>query len=231
MTKVRRVSAPIRAQAVSLIRDKILNGEFYPGMRLVESKLEEELGVSRTTIREALRYLEAARLVQAEPHVGLVVSTLTGAQIRELYEARMAMEGALARLAAINGTDKQKKKIRAVYETLTKLESTESQVEKKTEFYRALVDAAHNEILGEILENIQDRTALLRSLTLSVPGRHDVSVREIEDVVHAIEVGDAVSAEEAARRHVNEAADVAMKLFNDDLYPKPSAELAQKDVS
>src|SRR5690625_6122003 len=95
---------PLSALIKSRIRQRIIDGEFLPGERLVEHKLSEEMAVSRIPIREALRSLAAEGLVNIEPHRGAFVATLSKGGAMEIVEVRAALVGVNAKLDAQNIT-------------------------------------------------------------------------------------------------------------------------------
>ncbi len=82
------IAAPVRAQVVANLRSAILSGRFAPGERLIEALLCEMLQVSRTSLREALRQLEAERLITIKPFKGPAVAIMTVDDAKQIYEAR-----------------------------------------------------------------------------------------------------------------------------------------------
>src|SRR5579885_3504051 len=102
---ISHIAAPVREQVGARLRQAIVTGHFQPGARLIERELCTLLGVSRTSLREALRQLESDGLVVNIPHKGLVVATMTREEAEEIYQVRAAMEGLAGRLAALRATD------------------------------------------------------------------------------------------------------------------------------
>jgi GntR family transcriptional regulator, trigonelline degradation regulator len=216
-TQLRREAAPLRTQAVAALRRRIVEGGFRPGDRLVEKRLEEELGVSRTVVREALRQLETEQLVYLKPHVGPVVRVLTAEDAKHLYQVRAALEGAAARLAAEGASAEQGIRLRAILDRFSRLEdgAVQELVALKDEFYEVLVEAAGNPVIAQMLGNIQARIALLRSYTLQTPGRVAQSHEELSAVVDAIEAHEPDRAEALSRYHVLSAQRIALDHFID----------------
>lgn len=99
-----------RDQALERLRDAIITGHFTPGERLIERDLCEKMGVSRTSIREVLRRLEAEQLIQVEPRRGPVVARVTRKQAAEIYEVRALLEAALVRRFAQQASDGEDRK-------------------------------------------------------------------------------------------------------------------------
>src|SRR5689334_11856309 len=95
-----RIAAPIREQIEQQLRQAITSGHFRPGDRLIERELCTLFGVSRASLREALRQLEGDGLLTNIPHKGLVVATMTKEQAFDVYQVRAVLEGLAGRLFA-----------------------------------------------------------------------------------------------------------------------------------
>jgi len=108
-------SAP--ASAYEQIRARILNGDIRPGDRLREVELADDLGLSRTPVREAIRRLEQDGIVEHAAHKGAVVRSLDQSSITELYTIREVLEGTAARLAAQHANDAEIDALEAVLAT------------------------------------------------------------------------------------------------------------------
>ena len=99
--KIDRNTKTLRELALEKMRDAILGRHFQPGDRLVERALCEQLGVSRTVVREVLRHLETEGLVETLPHQGPIVARLEPEQAAQIYELRAALEALAARACAL----------------------------------------------------------------------------------------------------------------------------------
>lgn len=207
-----RRAAPLREQAVEVMRTAIVRGEFSPGTRMKEKDLEDYLGVSRTVVRETLRQLETERLIVLQPGSGPVVARLTHEEARQLYEVRGALEATAARLAAKNATPEQKRMLRAVFDRIGEQspDSIQDLVDVKNEFYISLIEASGNKIIGEQLAGVQARISQLRAVTMSAPDRLKALREELDRVVAAIEKGDELAAYEFALVHVMVASEIAL---------------------
>jgi GntR family transcriptional regulator, trigonelline degradation regulator len=218
MQMLQREAAPLRTQLVARLRQDIITGRFGAGDRLIEKNLEAEYGVSRTVVREALRQLESERLVEIVPNVGPQVRALTYDDVVHLYQVRDALESAACGLAAQRGSVPHIKGLRHVLERLSKRASVmdvSELIEEKNAFYRALIEASGNPIIGEMLDNVQARISQLRALTLSSEDRTPRMIAELRDVVEAIAARDSVAATEAAHVHVAAAAKIALDHVRD----------------
>ena len=103
--QVERVAAPLRTQVSDILRREIVEMRLHPGQRLVERELIERIGVSRTTIREALRELASEGLVTTIPQKGAIVAIPSPKEAAEVYEVRALLEGLAAREFVDNATE------------------------------------------------------------------------------------------------------------------------------
>src|SRR6185369_7343119 len=108
--RVERTPALIRSQVLENLRQAILDRRLAPGQRLIERELVELTGVSRTSVREALRELAAEGLVTAIPNRGTIVTSVSAEEARQLYEVRSALEALAGRLFVANASPAQDRK-------------------------------------------------------------------------------------------------------------------------
>lgn len=211
--RVPRRSASLRVLVEEQLRRAILVGRFGPGDRLVERELCEMLGVGRTSVREALRQLEAEGLITSYPHRGPVVSSITLDEARQLYEFRALLEGHCGRRCAEYGSESDHAELTQAYRAFAKaaaVEAADALLEFKSDFYDWLTEGSGNIFVRQALEALHNRITILRMTSLSQPGRVKQSVTEIGEIVDAIRARDADAAEVACRRHVERAAEVAV---------------------
>ncbi len=203
----------IRQQVTDAIRDAIVGMRLMPGDRLVEREIMEWAGVSRATVREAIRQLEADHLVTTSPQRGAAVCAPTPKEAAELYEIRATLEGLAGRQCAENATPAQVKSMRRAFESLRKTavgNSPASMVQPKARFYEALFAGAGNETVRDILFGLQARVTVLRSISMSQPGRLASTVTEVQKIVEAVEARDPEAAAQACAAHVRAAGAVAL---------------------
>lgn len=213
---ITRIAAPIRTQVEQRLRQAIISGRFRPGERLIERELRTLLGVSRTSLREALRQLEGDGLVVNIPHKGLVVSTMTREEAEEIYQVRAAVEGLAGRLFTERATDEQQAALQAALAAVEAAEQSAALptlVAAKDHFYAVLVGGGANRTLGAILQSLHDRIAALRFLTLAQPGRAAQSVAEMRRILAAVLDHDPEAAAQACVAHVEAAAVVAAQIL------------------
>jgi DNA-binding GntR family transcriptional regulator len=214
--KIQRNPAPVRAQVLEKLRDAICEMRFKPGQRLVERELVELCGVSRTSIREALRELAAERLVVTIPNKGVVVAHITSDEARELYEVRSSLEALATRLFVERADDVQVAALRESFAALERAAAAgESVLKAKDRFYAVLFAGARNDALRTVVEGLHARVSLLRSTSLSQPGRVTEMVAELGALVEAIEARDADKAARLCCQHVERAGDSSMKALAD----------------
>ncbi|MGE0575029.1 MAG: GntR family transcriptional regulator [Reyranella sp.] len=209
--------APLRRAIEMRLRTAIVEGRFKPGDRLIEREMCQLLGVSRASLREALRQLEAEELVTIVPHRGPVVSELTVAEARQLYDVRAMLEGLAARRFAEVATDDDIVALRQALKAFSDVvrgKSTVPLLTAKAGFYEALLDRCGNRIVGRILTQLNNRVALLRSTSMSQKGRLKNTLAEVTRIVEAIERRDPDGAWQATVDHIARAAEVAIQVLS-----------------
>ena len=145
----------VRSRVAQKLREAIMSGTLKPGQRLVERELCEMTGVSRPSIREALRLLEADGLVTTVPHRGPVVSTISLEEAKQLYAARAVLEGFAGRECA---RLRDPAVVRRIGDALVKLKAAFAEgdlptaLEAKTEFYAALIGGCQNVFVERMLQ-------------------------------------------------------------------------------
>jgi GntR family transcriptional regulator, rspAB operon transcriptional repressor len=183
----------------------IVELELRPGQQLRERQLAEQLGVSKTPIREAFVRLEKEGLVTIAPYRGAIVRGYTPADIREIYELRELLEGFCARRAAMQINDADEADLRGnVRRSRALLESgsTEDIPALFDQFDRILYRQAAGHRIGGLLVELDLHLERLGYLTIDVPGRLDASVQQHEQILLAITKRDPVAAEAACREHI-----------------------------
>ena len=206
----------VRAIVARKLRAAIMSGNLKPGQRLVERELCEMMGVSRPSIREALRLLEADGLVNTVPHRGPMVSTISLEEARQLYAARAVLEGFAGRECARLHDPAVVRKIGEALGRL-KIALAESDMiavlEAKTDFYAALIGGCRNAFIERMLKPLHDRITLLRITSMSHPKRVNKSLREVTAIWRAIQSGDEDLAERCCVDHIKAAAVAALDMI------------------
>src|SRR3979490_3423974 len=206
----------VRSMVAQKLREAIMSGTFKPGQRLVERELCEMTGVSRPSIREALRLLEADGLVTTVPHRRPVVSPISLDEAKQLYAARAVLEGFAGRECARLHDPAV---VRRIGDALTQLKAAFAKgdlmtaLEAKTEFYAALIGGCQNSFIERMLKPLHDRITLLRITSMSQPKRINKSLREVTAIWRAIKNGGPDLAEQCSLDHINAAAVAALSMI------------------
>ena len=194
---------PIRSQVARLLRDAIVERRFQQGEALIERELCELTGASRPSVREALRQLEAEGLVSSVTGKGSIVATLTRADAIAIYEVRAVLEGLAGRAFAERASDQQRGRLHATVDAFAaSINSATDLITIKNEFYESLYEGANNPIAYQMAGTLQRRITWLRATSLAREGRPAQTVRELRDILSAIDAGDGALAERRCRNHV-----------------------------
>jgi len=214
-TPVDRVAAPLREQVIAALRTAILDFQLRPGQRLVERELIEQLGVSRTTVREALRELTSEGLVTVVPQRGAVVSAPSLAEAEDLYEIRAVLESILVERFVERATDDQLTRMSTAVETFAELtagtQDIRTVLDAKDDFYAVLIEGAGSPVLTNIIEGLQARVRLLRATSMGEPGRAEEAAAELRLVAEAATRRQAGEAARYCAAHVRNASKTALK--------------------
>ena len=225
MIKVERPAKTLRELALDKLRDAIGGGYFEPGQRLVERDLCDQLGVSRTIVREVLRHLESEGLVANLPNKGPIVAHLDLAEAKQIYEIRGALEGMAARLCAerrdhavADLLENELKGIRQSYRDGT----LSGVLEHTTSFYQILFTSVERHVAWGVVNSLTVRINHLRSMTIKTSDRNTTGPAEMDRILKAIRDGDGPGAYQAAIDHVNNASAIAERVLASRAKPPAS---------
>lgn len=214
LLKVNEPPRLIREQAFTRLRIAIITGHFKPGERLIERELCEAMGVSRTSIREVLRRLEAERLVFVEPRRGPTVATVNLEQAKQIYLVRAQLEGILLARFTEMASSAEVQTLDELAEEFAEHAGCSDVMEMVMvmgRFYDHIIAVTHFEVIGDIQAQLAARVSYLRATSMSQPGRAEHSVEEIREIVAAVKRCDPNAASQAAVEHVNNACAVALE--------------------
>jgi DNA-binding GntR family transcriptional regulator len=207
--RIERTDRLLRDRVTDKVREAILRGDLEPGRRLTEREFGELTGVSRTSLREALRALQAEGLLERSEARGVQVAVLSEAVVSELYDVRAALEPAAVELFVRNASDDQ---VQQLVDALKPVSGdADAQLDSSRRFYRVLLDGAANSIMQQMFGSIDSRIHSVRRLSLSIPGRAEASANEIREVSRLIRNRDATGAAACARQHVLAAREAALE--------------------
>lgn len=206
--RVVRNTVTLRQQVLEVLRSAILNFQFKPGDRLIERELCEMTGVSRTSVREALRHLESEGLVQNLPNKGPMVATVTADEAREIFEVRRVLEGLAARLFAARAGAAELAALDAAMAALERAFAAadiHEILKATTAYYEVVLGGSGNAVIRRLIGLLQARVTFLRATSISQPGRAPESLAEMQRLTVALKSGRPDQAEAASTAHVDRA--------------------------
>lgn len=207
---------PLRELVFENIREAIINGHLKPGERLMEIQLAEELGVSRTPVREAIRKLELEGFVVMIPRKGAYVTDISIKDIADVFELRWALEALAAELAAERATEEEIEQMERHLLELAKVveeQDVKKIVEIDTKFHETIYTASRNKRLGQILSLLGELIQRYRTLTLSKSERIKVTMEEHRAIVEALAARDPQRAGRLAQEHIESAENSLMDVL------------------
>lgn len=187
------------------IREDILAGKYLPNDELREKAIADELGVSRTPVREAIRQLELEGLVTIIPNKGALVVGISKKDIQDIYEIRSKLEGLCARWATRNMTAEQLDELdENIYlsEFHIQKQHFEQVLELDNRFHENLYRASNSKMLDHVLSDFHHYVERVRKITLSKPKRAEKSIEEHKKILEAIRNRDEQKAEQLANEHI-----------------------------
>ena len=205
---------PLREMVYEELKMQILKGSIIPGTRMMEVELAEEMGVSRTPIREAIRKLEKEGLVTIEPRRGAYASMISTEDMVEILEVRQDLEGLAAYFAASRMSDEQMAELKEVsnnYNEAVKRGKMEDMIKYDTRFHHIIVESCRNKILVQMIEQLQELVLRFRYIYYDNFRRAENMPEEHEAIVAAISEGDADKARAAADIHIDRLKELVMK--------------------
>lgn len=185
-------SPPLYQKARDVLRLAILRGQLRPGERLAETQLAEQLGISRTPLREALRQLQAEGLLRQDEG-GLVVPALDLAEVEQMYECRIALERLAVRRAAERADEASLARMRAALENARaamRRGDLPELLNVNVDFHREIALAGGNPWTLRLLEQLWSQMLLFRANALSAPEDEEQVLREHEAVLERIAARD-----------------------------------------
>ena len=186
------------------IRQKILEGQLAPGTSLNQEALAADLGLSTTPVREALRRLEAERLVVSRAHRDMVVAPLSVTTVEDVYAVRLSLDPLAAALAAARAVAEEKEKILALSHESPVEDDPVSHVYLNRQLHRSIYAASGNSVLTECLDSLWDLSDRYRLITLKDNKMAKIAQEQHAAIVAAVVVGNPDRAAELMREHLAE---------------------------
>ncbi len=197
---------PLRDVVFNTLRQAILRGELKPGERLMEIKLANQLGVSRTPIREAIRKLELDGLVLIVPRRGAEVAQITEKSLRDVLEVRRSLEALAVRLACERMTPQgllDLKNAEKDFEKVLGNDDITVVAEADVAFHDVIYLATDNQRLIQLLSNFREQMYRYRVEYLKKKESHPKLLEEHQEIIHAIEHNEVETATWITCEHID----------------------------
>ncbi|MGH2532246.1 MAG: GntR family transcriptional regulator [Thermomicrobiales bacterium] len=206
-----------------LLWDRILDRRLHPGEKLSDLRLSDELGVSRTPVREALHRLVQDGIVRAEPNRGFYVASFSVRDIEEVYDLRAALEAAALEAAAphldpamlraaLDQLDAIERQIGADESTDEYQRAASAFLEADRSFHRALAELAGNSRLSAVVEGLWAQIAVFQRAGTFRHTTTEASIRYHRRIIDALLGGDVAAAVRLLKEHI---ADVKVRALED----------------
>ena len=215
---------PLRELVFENIRQAIVKGIFAPGERLMEIQLADDLGVSRTPVREAIRKLELEGFVVMIPRRGTYVANLSIKDINDVYEIRISLDVLAAGLAAERIEPEELEELNRLLLEISEAARTgpmDKIVRLDTAFHDVLYKASRNDRLRNIINNLREQITGIRGTSMRYPGRLADTLEEHRALVDSIAARDSERAQAAARIHLENAEHTLLKAMAEEQQAKP----------
>src|SRR5215831_10563021 len=194
-------------RAYAALRDVIVSLNVYDHpeeVRLDERQLAQNLGISRTPVREAMAQLEREGFVRAVPRRGIYVVRKTRREVIEMITAWAALESMAARLITLQASDQEIATLRAMFATFENGQlhaKLDEYSEVNIEFHQTIIRMSRNHVLVDLAENLFTHMRMIRRKTIGEDDRVDRSIRDHMNIIHALEERDTELAEALVRNH------------------------------
>jgi DNA-binding GntR family transcriptional regulator len=203
---MRLVPNSLHDEVAAQLRERIFAGELMPGTFLDEARLAEQMKISRTPLREALKVLTAEGLVRHEPRRGSFVNEVTEQDLDEIFPVIALLEGECAREAAVKATDDDLEALQSLHDKLNR----HAKAKRINDYYatnyaihEAIIAIANNHWLAQVIGDLRKIVKLARLQQLHATGRLEQSLSEHMAVFAALKARDPDGAEAAMRTHLS----------------------------
>ncbi len=201
-------SESLRSKAYTALKAAITNVDIYGSpepVRLDERSISEQLGVSRTPIREAVTMLEQEGFVKTEPRRGIVIVRKTKREIVDIIEAWAALESMAARQITLRATNEDIASLRGLFERFTAEYKPKEHVGEYSDanlaFHQTLIRLSGSPVLIDLTSNLLMHVRAIRKMTISQDDRASRSIVDHLNIIAALERRDTLAAEQLARQH------------------------------
>lgn len=188
-----------------IIKDKIIYHKIKPGERVIDKNIAEELGVSRSLIRQVLGMLTKEEIVKVVPRKGFYVKEITKKEVEEIYDVRKILESYAIGLSVLQITDEDFQKIEELFKIAKKdldEEETTSFIETDLQMHKLFIDKCGNELLKKIIAKYNDRYIFYRISDLTPIENAKKSYFEHYEIFKVAKSRDSKSASELMMKHI-----------------------------
>jgi DNA-binding GntR family transcriptional regulator len=206
----------LHQEVTSRLREMIRAGELSRGQKIDEKHLSELMGVSRTPVREALRILHSAGLVDLIPRKGAYVTQPSIEEIQDLFEVMSVLEGTCARLAASRMTKEDLNKIETLHRSLEehfRRRDHEAYLETNHYIHLMIQQLSGNKVLNDVLNGLRQKVLLYRHRQLYYKDRFEKSMQEHRLILEALQKEDPSRADEAMKKHLSKQCEALVDLY------------------
>ncbi|MEI9852008.1 MAG: GntR family transcriptional regulator [Sphingomonas sp.] len=203
----------VRDHALDNLRAAIATGLYVPGTRLVERELCDALGVSRTSVREAMRQLQSEGLIEIGARRSIIVAVLSAEDAHDIYTLREMVETTAIRRLVERNDPKAVKRLQAAYKAIAKYAGKgdlPALSEMAGTFYEEILDGSGSKIVRDTGRQLLKRVSYLRLASMAEPKRIENGLLEWSAIVDAVAAGDAGAAAEALGRHIRNSRDAVV---------------------
>lgn len=190
---------------VSHLRDMIIEGDLSPGTRLHEGQLGEQLGVSRTPLREAIKYLASEGLVELVPSRGAVVKRFSAKDVHDMLTVLQTLEELAGKLACEAASDAGIAEVRALHDEMVRRYKVGDRLQYyklNQQIHSAIVQLAENAALADMHSVLQTRLKRIRFIGHEGPEKWAAAVAEHDEMIVALEARDKAKLSEVLGRHL-----------------------------
>lgn len=211
---------PLRKQVYEVLRETILTGKLKPGEKITEVEVAEELNVSRTPVREAIRMLELEELIVIVPQRGVFVAGIKSTkEINNIFQVRAELEGLAAFLTTQNISEEQIITLNNYIKSLKKCmvdDDLQHCIEIDIAFHQVIYETSNNKWLQKLLDSLFEQITRFRSQSLAQKGRMKAALKEHKQIAEAISERKPKKAKKLARKHIEQARKSVITVFEDN---------------
>ncbi len=214
MKRVNGHQGSLKGKAYETIKQKIIEGVISGGMPISEKELIEELGISRTPIREALNKLEEEHLLEIFPKRGVFVTRISSEDIDDIYSLRIILEPYAARCAAPQLDPDRLERYREFWSDADVAYHSTDHVHHDQELHSAIAEATRNKYLIQFLSRLYDQANRIRFLSLVRAKDRQAQIKQEHlAIIERLIEQDADGAEAAMRDHLVRAKETALRVY------------------